>query len=204
MVRACGASSLGGANSPGPGPVTVKVRRATIEDSVAMAILHVVCWQEAYVGQLPQEYLDALTAEGRLDMWQRLLAEDFSAEAFLAVAAEEPVAFIAVDKSGDVDATSATGSVNAIYVRSRLWGHGIARELMERGLQELRSRGCNEATLWVLETNRRARRVYDVGGWLVDSSRTDQVGEVEVSELRYRLGLEQLTGSAAVTPRGHS
>ena len=37
--------------------------------------LHVEAWRSAYRGQVPDEYLDALTVQGRLDLWRTLLAD---------------------------------------------------------------------------------------------------------------------------------
>jgi ribosomal protein S18 acetylase RimI-like enzyme len=79
--------------------------------------------------------------------------------------------------------------VHSIYVRARGWGIGAGRALMQQGLAELRARGFEEATLWVLDTNDRARRFYDAGGWRADISKTDEIGGATVIEVRYRLSL---------------
>lgn len=88
------------------------------------------------------------------------------------------------------DAKDGTGEVAAIYARQHAWGTGVGRLLMEQGLDRLARRGFTEGTLWVLETNDRARRFYAAGGWTID----DRVKEVEmggtaVTEVRYRRAL---------------
>jgi GNAT superfamily N-acetyltransferase len=102
----------------------------------------------------------------------------------------EVVAFIAVDVSGDDDATDGVGEVGAIYARARVWGAGTGRQLMDVGLDLLWRRGCDEATLWVLDTNERARRFYEAGGWSIDgATKVEIIGGAEVNELRYRRSL---------------
>jgi RimJ/RimL family protein N-acetyltransferase len=52
-----------------------------------------------------------------------------------------------------------------------------------------------EAELWVLPGNHRARRFYEVAGWVADGAqRTDEVVGVLVSEVRYRRRLERAPG----------
>ena len=167
----------------------MEIRVATDEDAAELAELHVVCWQEAYVGQLPQTYLDSLSVDTRIEVWRSLLSDEWTSDAFVAFDDAALVAFIVVDRSDDADAALTTASVNAIYARARAWGTGVGRELMERGLGKLRDRGYHDATLWVLETNDRARRFYEAGGWIVDGSRTDEIGGAPVSEVRYRISL---------------
>jgi hypothetical protein len=42
---------------------------------------------------------------------------------------------------------------------------------MERAVEELRAAGFAGATLWVLQSNARARRFYGVAGWQTDGGR---------------------------------
>jgi len=171
------------------GSVPEEFRPATIDDAAALADLHVRCWQEAYVGQLPQQYLDGLTAAARLGMWRSLLSDEWPADAIVAVDGADLVAFMAVGQETDPVSDPESGIVYSIYARQRVWGTGVGRSLMELGLEALRARGCHEASLWVLDTNDRARRFYEAGGWNLDGSRVEDIGGVSVRELRYRISL---------------
>lgn len=54
----------------------------------------------------------------------------------------------------------------------------------------IRSRSQSRATLWVLETNERARRFYEIAGWLPDgATKTEMRGSVELREVRYHASL---------------
>jgi ribosomal protein S18 acetylase RimI-like enzyme len=156
-----------------------RVRPAIAADASALAALHVVCWQEAYAGHLPQEHLDGLSVDGRRTMWERLLADEATAAAFVA---DDFTGFVAVDL--------VEGQVSAIYVRASAWSTGLGRALMAVGLERLAAAGFDEATLWVLDTNERAIRFYDRGGWTRDGAvKLETIGGRDVTEVRYRRSL---------------
>jgi len=96
---------------------------------------------------------------------------------------------------GPPDAASVPGAgeLYAIYLDPSHWGRGYGRALMhaaERGLAEA---GFEEAHLWVLDTNARARRFYEIAGWSADGGRkTEHRGDVELREVRYRRDLTAL------------
>ena len=54
-----------------------------------------------------------------------------------------------------------SGELAAIYLLPGAWGKGLGRELMSSALSALSDAGFGEATLWVLDTNSRARRFYE-------------------------------------------
>ena len=51
------------------------VREATVDDARSIAEVHVRIWQETYVGQVPQEYLDGLSVESREARWRESLGD---------------------------------------------------------------------------------------------------------------------------------
>ena len=61
------------------------------------------------------------------------------------------------------------------------------KALMDSALDVLRQAGFSEATLWVLATNERARRFYEVGGRAPDgAAKQDDSRGFPITELRYR------------------
>jgi GNAT superfamily N-acetyltransferase len=170
------------------------VRSATTDDGAAIALVHVRSWQEAYRGQLPAELLDSLSIEQRTRWWAEGWWSQNLARRRLLVAEEanDVRGFAAIGPSRDDDATAPTGEVYAIYVDPGAWGQGLGRRLMKRALYELRAANFAEATLWVLESNRRARRFYEIGGWQDDGRRRIErlrEGVLEVGEVRLRRDL---------------
>ncbi len=174
------------------------VRAATPDDAASIASIHVRTWQVAYRGQIPDEVLDALRLEQRERWWRVEWWKQAGARHRLLVAesGDGIVGFVAVGPSRDdveVEATGdgveATGEVYAIYVDPDLWRLGVGSNLMERAVEELRSDGFRQATLWVIETNARARRFYSSAGWSTDGARkTERIGPAEITEIRYRRG----------------
>ena len=56
----------------------------------------------------------------------------------------------------------------------------------DAGLAALRVTEYRRATLWVLDTNARAREFYERHGWSLDgNSKQQEIGELTVTEVRY-------------------
>ena len=67
---------------------------------------------------------------------------------------------------------------------------GLGRQLLDEAVGFLREQGYDEATLWVLASNDRARRFYEGGGWTSDEAVREEAWEgVPLREARYRLRL---------------
>ena len=63
---------------------------------------------------------------------------------------------------------------------------GAGRALIEAGEGELRRLGHQDAILWVLGDNPRARRFYELAGWsLDDDAREIHIFGFDVAEVRY-------------------
>jgi ribosomal protein S18 acetylase RimI-like enzyme len=169
------------------------IRPAVGSDIAAIAEVHVRSWQETYVGQVPRGYLDGLSIEDRTSRWQETLIDAEWPNPDLLVLLDNDdivVGFATTSASRDADAAVSTGEVPAIYTRRRVWGRGWGRDLMQAALRRLSEAGFADATLWVLDTNERARRFYEAGGWRWDgATKPHVIGGQEVIEVRYRVSL---------------
>jgi ribosomal protein S18 acetylase RimI-like enzyme len=162
------------------------VRPPRTDDTEAMGRVHVRAWQVAYRGQMPDEYLDGLSAGNRAQMWSNALARRDDSRPILVIVdhEEEVVGFAAV---GPVADSPGTGGLYAINIDPDRWGRGHGRTLLARAEAELASLSYGEAVLWVLPGNARARRFYEAAGWATDGAeRTAEVLGVVVPEIRYR------------------
>jgi ribosomal protein S18 acetylase RimI-like enzyme len=84
----------------------------------------------------------------------------------------------------------AVGELYAIYVDPGHWDSGYGRALFTAAERGLRDVGYAEAVLWVLATNARARRFYEIAGWAADGgTKVDHRGDLELREVRYRRAL---------------
>lgn len=171
----------------------VAVRRARREDAEAVAEVHVRTWQTAYRGQLSDDFLDNISVEARTENWRRIIDRlgDSRSMVWVAERKGDVVGFVNTGPTRDEDSDPSTmGEVYAIYVLPPLWGQGIGRALMQSALDEMRSQGFEDVTLWVLETNIRTRHFYEAAGWRPDGgARDEMIGGVPSRLVRYRVAL---------------
>ena len=172
----------------------MEVRPARIDDAARVAEIHVLGWQGGYRGLLPQEYLDGLDPADRLSRWiQSLRGFDWSRGGCFVVAGDDGLlaGFASVGQSRDDDAESGeVGEVMAIYLTPDSWGKGLGRELMGAALTHLRGVGYADVTLWVLDTNARARRFYEAAGFRPDGAmKVDDSLGFPLRKARYRRSL---------------
>jgi GNAT superfamily N-acetyltransferase len=171
--------------------MVIRIREGTPKDAEAIAGIHVRAWQDAYRGQLDDEYLDGLKVEDRLEMHRAALGSPpVDYRMWLAEDEGRAVGFAVTAKSQDADAEDRTAEVYAIYLEPDRVGTGVGRALLEHAVDDLRARGFTTATLWVLETNEPARRFYEIAGWKPDGAVTSERVDCEMRPtLRYRLDL---------------
>lgn len=164
----------------------VDVRPATSGDAGDMGRVWVESWRVAYAHVFPAEFLAGLSVEERAALAERLLTER-SETILVAEIDRRVVGFASGGPSRDEDPDAAPAEVYAIYVEPPAWGRGAGRLLLERLEEVLRGSSFEEATLWVLEDNPRARRFYEAAGWEFDGGREvfSRAG-VDAWEMRYR------------------
>jgi GNAT superfamily N-acetyltransferase len=169
----------------------MRIREATIADARPIAEIHVRAWRGAYRGQVPDDFLDALSVEDRLgqhewtirnprETWRLWVVEDDGGV----------IGFAVTGPSEDADADERTGEVYAIYLEPDRVGTGFGRTLFAHAVEDLRARGFTTATLWVLETNERARRFYETAGWTPDgTTASERFDCAMLPTVRYRASL---------------
>ncbi len=171
--------------------VSARIRLATIDDARSIAELHIRSWQWAYKGLIPDSYLESLptTLEQRVERNQtRLASRGRDERMWVAEEQGRVVGYVDTGPSRDADAASDTAEVYAIYLEPEASGKGIGRALLAHAVQDLRQRGYRQATLWVLESNARARRFYEAAGWLPDgAAKTEEMPGALLHEVRCRV-----------------
>ena len=65
------------------------------------------------------------------------------------------------------------------------WGRGIASAAIGAALQAMELHGGSEASLWCLEENHRARRLYEHLGWRPTDDRDEAPWPPHPAEMRY-------------------
>jgi GNAT superfamily N-acetyltransferase len=153
------------------------IRLGTPADAEGVARVHVETWQAAYAHALPREQLEALSLEEAVERSRRW------PPTFVAEHDGEILGFVSVGSSRDA---GTDGELFAIYVHPQHWGTGTGRALIQAGEDELRRLGHHDVVLWVLDDNPRARRFYELAGWLPDgAAREIHIFGFDVAEVRY-------------------
>jgi RimJ/RimL family protein N-acetyltransferase len=72
-----------------------------------------------------------------------------------------------------------------LAVRPDHWGDGLATTAIETALHAMDLRGSTIASLWCLEENHRARRLYEYLGWRATDDRREAPWPPHPTEMRY-------------------
>ncbi len=132
------------------------IRRATADDARAIAQVWVASWLGAYRGLMPDETLQAVNVEARSDTTRAVL-EEGSRRVFVVDDDGRIEGFASIGRARDPDAGDGVGELDALYLAPERWGCGLGAALHDAAIDELCFEGFNEATLWVLDSNARAR-----------------------------------------------
>jgi GNAT superfamily N-acetyltransferase len=150
-------------------------RTATEDDLLALAELE----REANLAALGHVFpptrhpfpFDAVLARWRLvldDPTTDVLVQDAPEGSGLAI-------FAAYDDS----------TLRHLAVDPRHWGEGLATAAIETVMHVMDLRGTTAASLWVLEANHRARRLYSFLGWRPTSETQETPWPPHPTEIRY-------------------
>jgi GNAT superfamily N-acetyltransferase len=173
------------------------VRTAESVDAAQIARVHTAAWRWAYRGQMPDTFLDNLSAERRIGVWETSIKA--SDEAVLVAEIDSGlVGFVSVGLRRDaphgevVGATDAAeAELYAIYLLEAWTGCGLGRRLMTAGEEAMRALGAKRAFLWVLASNTATHRFYEAAGWHQDgNTATYDIGGEGLEVLRYTKDLE--------------
>jgi GNAT superfamily N-acetyltransferase len=167
--------------------VSFELRSPGLDDVDALGEMHVAAWQAGYRGLLPDAYLDGLRAEDRAEWWVEVLSRKQRDADVLQVAAIDGRArgFVVAGPSRGDDAAG-QGEVFARNVHPAAWGSGVGSALLTVAQTGLGEAGFEQAVLWVVPGNVRARRFSEHAGWSDDDARrVEQVHEVGIEEVRY-------------------
>ena len=169
--------------------MSIKIRRAGLDDAPSIAKVHVAAWNAAYLGLSDGAARARRSVEIREDQWRRGLAWP-EERGFLVWVAEDEgqiVGFITAGPSEDAQAARDVGEVFTLYLEPSRIGQGVGRALMLESLDELKRRGFKEVILWVLADNSRARRFYEAAGLTWDGTeRVKEKNGWKHRDVRYR------------------
>ncbi len=136
---------------------------------------------------MPDEYLDDLQADDRIEMWRGRISRSDLPPLLVAVVADAVVGFAAFGAAQSPTSPPSCGELYAMNLDPDYWGQGIGRVLLHRVTQALLALGYEEAVLWVVPENERARALYESEDWVPDGGlSTEEILGVTVTDIRYR------------------
>jgi len=143
----------------------MQIRTAIVADAEAIETIRIRGWQTAYRNAFPADELDRLTVDW--SRWEESLAGGHWQTCFVAEEDGVVIGWATVGPARDPD--DRFGAVYGLYVDPDRWGEGAGRALLGRAETEL-AKTWNEAELWTLGENERARRFYEQAGWTFDGT----------------------------------
>lgn len=164
--------------------MTAAIRAATLDDAPAIARARVAAWRTAYRGIVPDAHLESLCETETAPRWTEILAQ------------RDVFTFVAVDEAGDVvgfanggpERTGQfefEGELYAIYLLAEYRGQGIGTRLFSTVAQTLNEAGTGGMMVWVLDANPYRRFYERMGGRLLDTVRTIDIGGQPFAEAAY-------------------
>lgn len=166
----------------------IKIRKAEITDSKGIATVKVKSWQKTYRGLIPDSFLDSMSIQDYKEKIEKQLKENTEGKYHNLVFIEDSqiVGILTVGCNTDGDLPKEYGQLYSIYLLPGYEGMGIGSKLLVEGLSLLRTDGYKKATLWVLDTNTKARSWYEHKGWEVEGkTNVDKRDTFDLNEVRY-------------------
>ena len=165
------------------------VRKATVEDAVAVARVHVLSWQETYAGIVPQSYLDALNIDTRAKYWATHLQNPDAFDIYVGEVDGEICGIAAGDRAREPE-HGYEGEILLIYVLKAAKGKGLGRMLMREVRAFLEKKEIQRVMLWVLKDNP-SRGFYEHLGGKQFKQKNVPIAGTELVEVAY--GWEDMT-----------
>ena len=168
---------------------SVRLRAATLADAAAIAEINVRAWQTAFRGIVPDERLDAMRVEERVDRFRQRLAPAESANQrfILAVSGDTALGFVGFGTTGDEDVDPArVAEVHGLYVHPAHWRRGAGRRMLQAAIEALAADGFETATLWTLAACEPTRAFYESVGWRTDGAESVWEERDGLELVRYR------------------
>jgi GNAT superfamily N-acetyltransferase len=141
--------------------VLTTIRRASVDDTEAIAAYHHRCWVIAFSGLLAPGMVERMDPRGKVERWRAWLGRDSGYVTMVADESAAPIGHTTVSRNELVH----------VFVDPDYWRQGIGRELLGVGEGLLRDAGHREVELCTMIGNEPAIALYLRCGW----SLTDRV-----------------------------
>jgi ribosomal protein S18 acetylase RimI-like enzyme len=152
----------------------ITIRKAIPEDAYDYTVCLISCWQSAYKGIVPDEFLNNMLTEKeqRFERYKKNLADPGECEYYCVMYSERMIGFLIINKSLKEDKSN-IGEIWAIYLIEEFRGKGYGEEVLNFAVNELTRTEPKEIFLWVFEENNRARHFYEKHNFSHDGTKRE-------------------------------
>lgn len=168
------------------------IRQAKLDDVYGITTAHVRSWQHAYKGIVPQDYLDNMNIDERIEKWRSKWKIKTKMQRLVVDLDSKIAGFSAYGPPMDDGYNpKVTGEIYAIYMHPDYIGHGYGRTLITQTLEELRSQNYKDCIVWTLKDNQHAIEFYQRAGFKLNENKhkTFEVSGIELDESCFELKL---------------
>lgn len=141
--------------------VTVDIRRAALNDAIAIADVHHDAWRSAYAGIIPYKALNAMLQRRRAEWWARAIRR--STQILVAEVGGEVVGYATLGPNR-ARQLAQKGEIYELYIKPEYQGIGLGGRLLRTARRRLADMGLKGTVVWALEDNTLALSFYRGAG----------------------------------------
>jgi ribosomal protein S18 acetylase RimI-like enzyme len=130
------------------------IRRATVEDALAVAAVKYHGWQNTYRGIISDAYLDAMDLDELGATWIKILSPENKRNSTDVMVNDTGAVtgFVSYSKHGN-EKLNVEGEIMALYLLKEYHGKGLGAQLFLQGINQLKVWEVNSFSLFVLAQN---------------------------------------------------
>jgi ribosomal protein S18 acetylase RimI-like enzyme len=159
------------------------IRKATIDDALAIAKVHTSSWKESYVGMIDQVVLDNISIEKWLPSIEQMLKVE--PELRMRLVAELAGEVVGICYAGNYKDNDTTGLIKALYLSNDAKNKGIGTALLKEAIAFLKSKKLSPILTEVLKVNYPARKFYEKQGGEFIKELQLQIGDKFYDVIQY-------------------
>ena len=158
------------------------IRLATLYDAKCCADIHAKSWEFAYRDIVSKDIIDKHNIRWPM-IWDKMLANNTNSH-YVVIYDSIIIGFLTIAISRDDDLNKSFYEIIGLYLSPQYISRGFGKLTMDWIKQEVKSRGYDKISLWVLEENTHARKFYEKAGFKADGKNKPS-GLADAREVRY-------------------
>ena len=174
-----------------PATEHMELKPAAVQDISAISRIHAASWKAAYIGMIPQAYLDTLPETYWVEPFTKWF-QSGELQAIIAWEGDTPAGCISfgnpvsIPDSERKELPEGCGEVRSLYIHPDYMRRGYGKALLQAAELSLRIRGFSGCCLYTLKENRIARAFYEKNGYFIDGGTGSyEIAGKVITDLRY-------------------